>query len=545
MKNNLENNPIIISGAGPVGLTLACFLTHQGIPIRIIEQRSGPVSESRALGVHARTLELLRPLKLDQVFIENGRVTKTMNFHNAKDPLFNLSFGVLNEDTMYPYYLILPQAKTERILLQWLKNNNVEVEWNTTVCHVNETANTVHLKIKTASGIESIESPYIAACDGASSFIRTSVGIEFEGETYDSKFMLSEVRIKENKIPTDATHVYLAKKTVAAVIPMPGGEYRIVGPDSLFNNTNEASFNDFRSWLNRNGLFSDLTLYKPSRVKAYQMHKRISKSFMTNRIFLCGDAAHIHSPAGGQGMNTGMQDAINLSWKLALVLKEKSETSILHTYDIERRVASNAVVKNTDKAMSLVTSQNKLVKFAIHWIAPIILNKYTPKKLMQGMAQLTIDYSEPHKESTQLGSIRKGLRFPYFRISQSLSSMDLHNGRDWILIVNLPDESLTTKDKDELHKLIDSVKETCGGLLQAYILRPNKFYKKPIFNNIDWIEELPIEIDQSNNVSIAPHISLVRPDGYILETIEGKNTSVMCDKIEKKLLHFLGVQTND
>lgn len=386
------DSQVLISGAGPVGLTLAAFLHKNDVPFRLIDQRSGPVKESRALGVHARTLELLKPLGLDKEFIKLGRITDDMHFHNESKKLFSLKFNCLSAQTPYPYYLILPQSTTERVLLRYLAEQGVEVEWNTTLTSFNQEEGSVHCVLSDSHEQSESVFRFVAGCDGANSFVRQHLGIDFEGETYESVFSLAEVEISEAKIETNATHVFMASETACAVIPMPCGKYRIVGPNPAPTETSD--FTHFQHFLDSQSLLSDVTLHSPNRVIDYRMHKRVAKQFSKGNVFICGDAAHIHSPAGGQGMNTGMQDAINLAWKIASVVKGHFPERLLSNYSLERRSVASSVVKNTDEAMSFVSVRGIKYNLLTHWLYPLALKFYQPVGMISAMAQLTTRYGK-------------------------------------------------------------------------------------------------------------------------------------------------------
>ncbi|ENM5874415.1 FAD-dependent monooxygenase [Vibrio mimicus] len=505
-----QGNQVLITGAGPVGLILAAFLHKNGVSFRLIDQRSGPVKESRALGVHARTLELLKPLGLDKEFIKLGRITNNMHFHDENRKLFTLKFDCLQEQTPYPYYLILPQTTTERILLRYLAKQGIEVEWETTLTNfeqVNE-----HVLCQLSSG--EIQSEYIFSfvigCDGANSFVRQHLGIEFEGETYEALFSLAEVEINDAKIETNATHVYMAPQTTCAVIPMPCGKYRIVGPNP--NNSGISDFTHFQHFLDSQSLFSEMTLHSPNRVIDYKMHKRIAKQFSKGNIFICGDAAHIHSPAGGQGMNTGMQDAINLAWKIAAVLQKNFPDRILSTYSLERRNVSKAVVHNTDRAMTFVSKRGFKNKFLTHFLYPLILKCYQPVDLIAAMAQLTTRYG--------YNSSKVGVRFPWLKTLQGDSTLDFIDGCNWIL--------LTFRQTNTSSPYHTETRSLLGDKFRHIYITDNQYFKQSMCHKIDQ-QNYSMDIPKEwINKSV-----LLRPDGYIHAISENQNIDSITTSIKK------------
>jgi len=506
------DSQVLISGAGPVGLTLAAFLKQNDVPFRLIDQRSGPVKESRALGVHARTLELLRPLGLDREFIKLGRITHDMHFHDQKRKLFSLKFDCLENDTPYPYYLILPQTTTERVLIQHLAKQGVEVEWNTSLSSFEQFDGHVSCQLTQGDKQSSERFRFLVGCDGANSLVRQSLGIQFEGETYEALFSLAEVEISEPSIETNATHVYMAPQTACAVIPMPCGKYRIVGPNP--DPSGISDFTHFQHFLDSQSLFSDVTLHSPNRVIDYKMHKRVATQFSKQNVFICGDAAHIHSPAGGQGMNTGMQDAINLAWKLAYVTRGTFPERLLSSYSLERRNVSKSVVKHTDQAMAFVSQRGLKTKLLTHFIYPLILKFYQPKSLIAAMAQLSTTYNAKDANI--------GQRFPWLKTVQGESTLDFIDGRKWTL--------LTFGSEVADSSTLQGVEKLLHGAVKHIHIFENQHFKKPDYPTSSmpcYSMDIPKEW---HNKTV-----LLRPDGYIYAVSELENSAQLVDSLKKWL----------
>lgn len=503
-----QDDRILIVGAGPVGLSLACLLASAGTPFRIIDGKAGTVTDSRALGVHARTLEIMQSLDLATDFIRCGRVTRFMTFHDRNRALFSLDFQVLKQDTAYPFYLIVPQSETEDLLYQKLRQLGGEVEWNTPLRSLEEGADavTVHLEGESATY------PYVVACDGAASLIRKSLGISFSGITYDARFVLSEVRIAEDRLATDATHVIMADDSVVAAIPLPNGAYRLVGPDSMASTDLESgasiSFDTFADFLKRNGLLPGARLYDPSRVVSYRMQKRVADSFMTRRVFLAGDAAHIHSPAGGQGMNMGIQDAANLAWKLALA-RHAPNDALLNSYGIERRAIAEKVANGTDKALRIVSSKKPAFRFALRFVAPILSRIWQPRQLIRAMTQLAIAY----RPETEPGAT--GTRLPWVRLAKGGDLFDLLTPGHFTLFSAGTAASSETSLPLRTVELID-----------------NRFYRPS--DSAALTERHPVQ--QEELARLGPFVRLlVRPDGYVAaidRSEDGRSVAAMLDRLE-------------
>ena len=396
-----EVKKVLIVGAGPIGLAAACFLQRLGVDFDIIDSRSGPVDDSRALGVHARTLEFMTMFGLHKEFIRQGNITRYMTFHRFSKPLFRLDFDRIADLTDFPFMLILPQARTERILIKHLFDNGHAIGWETRFVSLTQDEIGVRCRLETGSGAVVQDYAYVIGADGANSQVRAQIGVAFEGETYDAKFLLTEAKIRDNQLPRNSSHVFMGHSTTVAVLPQPDDIYRIVGPDfqhaaggTTMVAGEKLAFSEFQSFLKRENLLTQVTLEHASRLISYRIHKRVAARFQHQRVFLAGDAAHIHSPAGGQGMNTGIHDVMNLGWKIAAVLQSHAHPALLNSYHEERRHAVKAVVEGADQAMVRVVNRSFWWRHLLDTVAPIVTRWYQPKRLLATMAQLTWNYRE-------------------------------------------------------------------------------------------------------------------------------------------------------
>lgn len=386
-----DHKNVLIVGAGPCGLTAAAFLTHYGISCRVIDQKKGPVLTSNAIGVQARTLELLEEIDLEQSFLEAGVACKTAEIYLDKKLLINIDmFGHIR--SKYPFMCMVPQDKTESILLGFLKKQGVHVEYATRALQIDEKENQVLTQVEFNGKKETIYSEWLIGSDGYHSMVRDVAQVEYEGEDYTYKFILIDAPVE---IPSD-----LEKKTLVGsgddftLMMFPTqNSYRLLAEVS---ESERYQFDPdpeiFRTMVEA-VLPGDISIGETIWSSKFYIHERLAKHYRKGRIFLAGDAVHTHLPAGGQGMNTGIQDSINLSWKLAQVIQGRSSNNILNSYMEERRPVAQKVLKLTKKTGKQILNQNPILKFMMKQvIAPLSRVGLLQDILTNTMAQVSIHY---------------------------------------------------------------------------------------------------------------------------------------------------------
>src|SRR5688572_26270154 len=327
---------VLITGAGPTGLVLALWLTKLGVKARIIDKTAEPGTTSRAVAVQARTLEFYRQFGLAQAVVEAGLKISRVNLWVAGRNAAQLSLAQMGEGlSPFPFAMTYPQDAHERLLIEHLEALGVTVERSTELVRFEQNDAQVRALIRTPDGAEEwYNFAYLAGCDGAHSTVRNALGISFPGGTYSGVFYVADV--DATGPATDGEiHVDVEEADFLAVFPLKGtGRLRLIGPATWVRDVDRAmTFDDVNDRAIRN---LQLNVTSVNWFSTYRVHHRVAARFRAGRAFLVGDAAHVHSPVGGQGMNTGIGDAVNLAWKLAAVLKHEAPESLLGTYEIER-----------------------------------------------------------------------------------------------------------------------------------------------------------------------------------------------------------------
>ncbi len=363
MSENLPTfTDVLIVGAGPTGLMLANQLGRRGIRAVIIDRHSGPAQQTRAMAVHARTLEIYTKLGIAQRALELGRVGNGANMWSqgrlkAHIPLKGMGTGL----SAFPYVLMLGQDDNERIMGDYLRRWNIDVRWNTELVALEPDANQVTATIKESDGrTTTIAAAYVAGCDGARSSVREMRGIGFPGEPYEHVFFVADTEVTGSMVP-DELNVYLWRDGFHLFFPMRGPDrWRVIGilPREL-REKSDVTFDEVIPSLRR-AAGTALSFKSCDWFSTYRIQHRCTERFRDGRCFLLGDAAHIHSPMGGQGMNTGLQDAYNLAWKLALVISKQADAKLLDSYEAERLPVAHRLLATTDRAFRLVVSENWL-----------------------------------------------------------------------------------------------------------------------------------------------------------------------------------------
>ena len=424
---------VLIVGAGPTGLMLANQLARRGVPARIIDRHAGPAIQTRALGVQARTLEIYSHLSIVEQALQLGKRATGANMWAHGQRAARIPLGDIGRDlSPYPFLLILGQDDNERLLGEALRNRGMAIEWNTELVGLTQDSDRVIAQLKQPDGsTREVSTAWVAGCDGARSAVRELNGIAFQGAPYEDVFFVADTQMTGPMVP-DELNVYLWRQGFHLFFPMRGTDHwRVVGivPPEL-RGRNDLTLDEVIPSI-RKEAGSGLTFRSCSWFSTYRIHHRRAERFRERRCFLLGDAAHIHSPVGAQGMNTGLQDAYNLGWKLALVVSGRAQAALLESYEAERIPVAQRLLSTTDRAFSLVVSDRKLAGIFRTQVFPKLLALAMRLDRVQKLAFLTISQTGISYPDSALsesmpglpaGAPRAGDRFPWVRLKFSAES---------------------------------------------------------------------------------------------------------------------------
>lgn len=415
----MADGKVLIVGAGPTGLALALWLTRLGAPVRIVDKTAEPGTTSRALAVQARTLELYRQMDLTDEILRRGHRTPAVNLWVKGERAARVPFESVGEGlTAYPFLLIFPQDEHERLLIDRLGALGVEVERRTELVGFEDGPQGVRAHLRQeGQHPEDVDVSYIAGCDGARSRVRETIGSGFPGGTYRQVFYVADTEGAGPAIDGEL-HVDLDEADFLGVFPLAGGgRARLIGTvrDERADHADTLKFEDVSS---RAIEHLKVEVRRVNWFSTYHVHHRVTEAFRKGRAFLLGDAAHIHSPAGGQGMNTGLGDAINLAWKLAQVIAGRAPDSLLDSYQAERIGFARRLVATTDRVFSFATADGPVADVLRTRVAPLVIPRVMSidavrEYLFRTVGQITLNYRHGPLSAGAAGHVHGGDRLPW------------------------------------------------------------------------------------------------------------------------------------
>lgn len=408
---------VLIVGAGPTGLAMALWLAKLGTPFRIIEKNSGPGQTSRAMAVHARTLEFYRQLGFADETVRRGIKTERFRIREGGREVAVLNFGDFGEGlSPYPFVLSFPQDEHERLLGERLSDLGVRIEWNTELAGFTDAGEHVDALLRMGGADEPCRVSFVCGCDGVHSAIRQGLNLKFPGGIYEQMFFVADVAAEGVPVNGDV-NFFLSAYEFCLVFPIrSSGMTRLIGiVPREFSGRKDLAFEDMRCHLEK---LLDLRVQKVNWFSTYHVNHRVAEHFRVGRAFVAGDAGHVHSPAGGQGMNTGIGDAVNLSWKLAAVLAGKADHSILDTYEIERMAFARSLVSTTDKLFQAMVRENiagEIVRTMLFpHLLPFLMGFSAARRAQfRLVSQTRINYRHSRLSDGSAGDVHGGDRLPW------------------------------------------------------------------------------------------------------------------------------------
>lgn len=426
---------VLIVGAGPTGLAMAVTLTKLGVSFRIIEKNNGPGETSRALVTQARILEHYQQLGISEKVVNGGIPLTAVHIREGHEDKAELKFKDLGGGlSPFPYVLSIPQDVHEKLLVDELEKAGVTIEWGTELVSFSDKGDDVEAVIKQNGEEKAYSFHYLCGCDGAHSTVRHGMKTDFPGGTYEQQFFVADVEAESDSLVLGDMYMNMEANGFFVFMPVrKKGIVRLIGivPEEI-NTEASIDFWDIYPTVKKK---LDMTVLQVNWFSTYKVHHRVSELFREGRVFIAGDAAHIHSPAGGQGMNTGIGDAINLAWKLACVIQGKGSSDIVESYENERHAFANTLVSTTDRAFTNIIGRHvkgRLLRTVFFpYILPFLLGFSSARKgLFKTVSQTRIHYRDSEISEGSVGKLRGGDRLPWVNTGAGDNFAPLHTF-DW------------------------------------------------------------------------------------------------------------------
>ncbi|RZU02897.1 FAD-dependent monooxygenase [Rivibacter subsaxonicus] len=417
MANTQQQLPVLIVGAGPTGLVLALCLARQGIRFRIVDRASGPGLASRAMAVQARTLELYDQLGIADAVLAQGIRMEQIHMRSGGTEFVRLQLGELGASlSPYPFALCFAQDEHERFLVERLRAEGVEVEWGVELDGLEQDAQGVRARLVGNGREQSCHAAWLCGADGAHSAVRQCLGLGFPGGTYEQRFYVADVQLAGPG--SDDLFASLGAGALGLVLPVRrSGMKRLIGtvPPALVGRDDELTFAELQPFIES---LVDVRVEQLNWFSTYKVHHRVAERFRVGRVFIAGDAGHVHSPAGGQGMNTGIGDAFNLAWKLAEVIRGRAAPGLLDSYEPERIAFARKLVETTDRVFQGMVSQHwggRLLRTRLLPLLAPMATELAPvrRAMFRTISQIRINYRNSAASEGQAGQVHGGDRLPW------------------------------------------------------------------------------------------------------------------------------------
>lgn len=543
----------LIVGAGPVGLTMAAELRRHGLTCRIIDKAPTATDKSKALVVWTRTLEHLENMGLAEKFVDAGMLLDGATIHADGEPKIHLTMDV--QHTRFPRPLMIPQSKTEALLAEHLRMHGVQVERSTELLHFSEQAEHVEAVLKRADGTEeAVTASWLLGCDGAHSTVRHQLQMEFSGSAEPNDWLLADVHVRSG-LPAAEISIFWHALGILVFFPFESGRYRVIADIGFAKDLSkpaDPTLADVQRVVNERGP-EGVELYDPIWLAGFRINERKVANYRAGRVFLSGDAAHIHSPAGGQGMNTGMQDAVNLAWKLALVQKGRGLAApLLDSYSEERSAVGDTVLRAAGMLTRVATLRNPISQFVRNHTASMLgsfsifrqraTNALTELAVNYPHSPLSSEHHALHVLSWLTGGIKPGERVPdailvaakngaLERLSTLLHGTEHH----LFYFIGKSDPSAFMLLADICHQ----VQHKFQGLIQSHLLVPAGAIPHDQMAQVEVYDGVWLDAQRTVHGQHAIHepaLVLVRPDGYVGFRCQPASWETLLTHLRKQLV---------
>src|SRR6201991_2725358 len=490
--------PVLVVGAGPTGLVAANELARHGVQPRIIDRGPAPATTSRALVVQPRTLEIFDDMGVIDEAIAAGDPATSLTITFAKKAVEMDFAGKLmgpQNYTAYPEPRTLSQHDTERILTELLSEQGVKIERGRALTDLTQDGDAVTASVRREDGsIDTVRCRWVIGCDGAHSAVRKAAGIPFAGSTYRDEFIMADAEL-DWKLPHGGLYGFPSPAGICAAFSMPGtNRYRIFGtfppgPEGPGAEYSEPSHEEFQAMVDERVPFP-AKVVKEYWVTRYRVHSRTVPHYRDGRVFLVGDVAHVHSPAGAQGMNTGIQDAYNLAWKLALVELGLADEALVDSYQAERHPIGVQLLKTTDRLFSLFGGQNPLARLARGRVAPVLASRVLTRQWLRRrfiglLAQLRLRYPNSPLNAED-GTGWRDAPAPGDRAREADVTIDGRQARLYevfrgtqhtvLLFTGLADDA---RPAVELCRVAEQLEQTYPGLVKGCVVTAERYADHP------------------------------------------------------------------
>jgi 2-polyprenyl-6-methoxyphenol hydroxylase-like FAD-dependent oxidoreductase len=539
---------VLVVGAGPVGLTMAAAIHQQGLACRLIDKAAAPTDKSKALVVWSRTLELLDNLDLAETFVHTGLKARGASVYSGGKRIAHVEIAGVESPFGYP--LMIPQNETERLLAEHLAKQGVTVERQVELLSFSEQADAVACTLRKADGREEqLSVKWLAGCDGAHSAVRHVLDVPFTGHAEPNDWFLADVHI-EGPLAPDEIVVYWHRKGVLVTFPITRDRFRVIADLGLAANTSkpaDPTLDDVQRIVDERGP-GGLKLTDPVWLSGFRINERKVADYRVGRVTLSGDAAHIHSPAGGQGMNTGMQDAFNLAWKLALANRGQGKADVLlDSYSHERSVIGDQVLRGAERMTIAATLRNPVAQYIRNHVAGVVTSfGFVQDKFKNALCEISINYRHGPLSAEDWHSgkstVAAGDRLPDATLTSAKDGSTTtlfkatHGAKHSLLLLPGPSEAQSLL---QLAKIADETQRRFPDVFAVHVILSPDAHAAPATATAPagaslWIDAASHLHHQLGVTDRA--LLVVRPDSYIGYRAQPADGAKLLDYLEKYLI---------